>query len=71
MLKSVATLIGILAMTGLLAPVAHAGASASAPIEIRTAFAADDARAYGQQTRRIDAPITDFSAQAKTAPFHR
>ena len=29
MLKSVVTLIGILAMTGLLAPVAHAGASAS------------------------------------------
>ena len=71
MLKSVVTLIGILAMTGLLAPVAHAGAYASAPSKYAQRSQQTTRVHMVKQTRRIDAPITDFSAQARTASFHR
>ena len=64
MLKSVVTLIGILAMTGLLAPVAHAGASASAPSKYAQRSQQTTRVHMVKQTRRIDAPITEVRTMA-------
>lgn len=71
MLTSVVILIGILAMSGLLAPVAHAGASASAPSKYAQRSQQVTSVQMVRQAKRTDPPITEFSAQAKTAPFHR
>lgn len=71
MLKSLATLISAVAIAALMVPTAHAGASASAPTKYAQHSQQVTSVRMVRQTRRIDAPITDFSAQAKTAPFHR
>ncbi|GIQ79131.1 hypothetical protein [Bradyrhizobium sp. RD5-C2] len=71
MLKSLATLIGALAIAALMAPAAQGGASASAPTKYAQRSQQLTNVHLVRQTRRIEPPITDFSAQAKTAPFHR
>jgi len=71
MLKSVATLIGVLAVLALLAPAAQAGASASAPSKYAKVAEPAAGMPSVRLAKRIKAPITDFSASARTASFRR
>lgn len=69
--KSLAILIGALAIAVLMAPAAQGGASASAPSKYAQRSQQVTSVHMVRQTRRIEPPVTDFSAQARTAPFHR
>ncbi|UFX47030.1 hypothetical protein HAP47_0010325 [Bradyrhizobium sp. 41S5] len=71
MLKSLATMISALAIAVLMAPAAQGGASASAPTKYAQRSQQVTSVHMVRQTKRIEPPTTDFSAQAKTAPFHR
>ncbi|MHC2256553.1 hypothetical protein ACVILK_006245 [Bradyrhizobium embrapense] len=71
MLKSLAILISAFAIAVLVAPAAQAGASASAPSKYAQRSQQAPSVTMVRQARRIEQPITDFSAQARTAPFHR
>ncbi|NEU94406.1 hypothetical protein [Bradyrhizobium uaiense] len=71
MLKFLATLISAVAIAALMAPTAYAGASASAPTKYAHSSQQVTSVRMVRQTKRIALPVTDFSAQAKTAPFHR
>ncbi|HEX7925827.1 MAG TPA: hypothetical protein VF583_33010 [Bradyrhizobium sp.] len=69
--KSLAILISALAIAVLMAPAAQGGASASAPSKYAQRSQQVTSVHMVRQTRRIEPPVTDFSAQARTAPFHR
>ncbi|UGY14288.1 hypothetical protein [Bradyrhizobium septentrionale] len=71
MLKSLATLIGALAISALLAPAAWAGASASAPSKYTRVTQPAASTHFVRQAKQINTPDTDVSASARTAPFHR
>ncbi|SEC92540.1 hypothetical protein [Bradyrhizobium erythrophlei] len=71
MLKSLATPISALAIAVLMAPTAQGGASTSAPTKYAQRSQQVTRVHMVRQTKRIEPPITDFSAQAKTAPFDR
>ena len=71
MLKFIAILISAIAIGTLMAPSAYAGASASAPTKYVHSSQQVMSVHMVRQTKRMDTPVTDFSAQARTAPFHR